>query len=216
MKSSLKNTVAALVLAGLALSTARAGSEILLYPLARAFGSPPESELVKCRQAFRELQSGLGGSRVVVEPVLFVDGHRRQWRADLAGSLCREAAARTTAKLVVAPSNPSVPQARFRHNQLRYTWERAAQYAGWVREAHPAGDFVWCAEIWGHDGKLGAVQVYLLDPSGRIAYCQLFNSHHFGENLPLEGDRAVRLIVEAVFEHLRWDADRVFPPHGVG
>lgn len=216
MKTSLQKLLWALVFGGLMLPTLNAGTEILLYPLARAFGSPPESELARCRQAFQGLQSRLPASRVVVQPVLFVDGPRRTWRQDLAGAICQEAQTRTGASLEVAGAAPQVGPAKFRHNQLRYLWERAGQYSSWAKAAHPAGDYVWCAEIWGHDGKVAAIQIYILDPAGQVAYCRLFNSHHFGDNVPLEGRDAVRLIVNAVFRDLQRDPKKLFPPYGVG
>lgn len=216
MKSSTQMILSALVFGGLLLSPLRAGSEVLFYPLARAFGSPPESELARCRQAFQQLQAHLGTSRVLVQPVFFVDGHRREWRQDLAEAICREAGTRTSAKLEMAGAAPVVAPAQFRHNQLRYLWERAAQYGQRVKMARPDGDYVLLAEIWGHDGKVAAIQVYVFDPSGQIAYCRLFNSHHFGPNLPLLGDDAVQLVVKHLFDDLPRDAKSLFPPYGVG
>lgn len=216
MKSSTRKIVSALVFGGLMLSTLRAGTEVLFYPLARAFGSPRESELARCRQAFQQLQAHWGTSRVLVQPVLFVDGARREWRQDLAESICREAGTLTSAKLEVAGTAPAVAPALFRHNQLRYLWERAAQYTQWAKTARPAGGYVWCAEIWGHDGKVAAIQIYLLDPSGQIAYCRLFNSHQLGKNLPMQGEDAVRLIVRRLFKDLQREAKSVFPPYGIG
>jgi hypothetical protein len=216
MKTTISRILAAFVLGGVMLPPLKAGNEIFLYPLARAFGSPSESELAKCRQAFSRLQSGLGTSRVAVTPVLFVDGGRREWRPDLAEAIIREAGTHTTAKLAVAAPAPVVAPAALGRNQLRYTWERAAAYAEWVKAAHPAADYIWFVEIWGHDGKVGAIQVYVLDARGQVAYCRLFNSHQFGPNLPLPGDEPVRLLVRRLFEDLQKDPNKIFPPYGVG
>ena len=216
MKSSLAKFLCALSLGGLMLPTLEAGGEILLYPLARAFGSPPESELARCRQAFRGLQSDLGKSRVVVAPVYFVDSPHRSWRPDMAEMICREARTHTGATFEVAAARPKVSTAKLGHNQLRYLWDRASEYSVWVKAARPAGDYICLAEVWGRDGKVGAIHVFVFDSSGQVAYCRLFNSHHFGDNLALAGDDAIRLIVKSLFEDLQREPTRIFPPYGVG
>ena len=217
MKTKLSRIfLAAIILGDLMLPPLQAGSGILLYPLARAFGSPSESELAKCRQAFHQLQADLGTSRVAVMPVFFVDGGRRVWRADLAEAIIREAGVRSSAQFAVPVPAPAVAPAVLGHNQLRYLWERASVFAEWVKADHPAADYVWIAEIWGHGGKVGAIHVYVFDVRGQLAYCRLFNSHQFGPNLPLEGDAAVQLLVRRFFEDLQKDPVRIFPPYGVG
>ncbi len=94
------------VLVGLAMAVVLAalGCRETMYPFARAFGSPPESELAQCREAFRLLQSCLATGRVQVQPVLFIEDGRRQWRHDLAQAIVTEAGAHTKANWVaVAP-----------------------------------------------------------------------------------------------------------------
>ncbi|HVT73439.1 MAG TPA: hypothetical protein VHD61_09900 [Lacunisphaera sp.] len=217
MKSTFCRLLAAVVVGGTLLSPLRAGSEILLYPLARAFGAPPESELVRCRQAFQQLQAHLRESRVAVQPVLCIDESRAVWRRMTAVTLAREVSDRSPAELTVPRDGaPVVPPTEFGHNQLRYLWTRATVYTDWVKANPPAADYVWIAEIWGHDGKVGAIQVYILDARGQVAYCRLFNSHHFGPNLPMEGVDAVQLIVRNFFEDLKKTAEQIFPPYGVG
>lgn len=216
MKTKITRILAALILGVVVLPQLRAGN-ILLYPLARAFGSPAEAELAKCRQAFQQMQSHLGESRVAVQPVLFIDETHRTWRRNLAVILAREAGPLTTAELTVPRGGtPAVSPTELGHNQLRYLWERAAVYSDWVKADPPAADYVWIAEIWGHGGKVGAIHFYVLDARGQIAYCRLYNSHQFGPNLPLQGDAAIKLIVRRLFEDLRKDPEQVFPPYGVG
>jgi hypothetical protein len=217
MKTNLSRILAALLFGGVMLPSLQAGNEVLLYPLARMFGSPSEAELVKCRLAFQQLQAHLSESRVAVQPVLFIDETRRVWRRNLAVALAREAGPRTTAELTVPRGGaPAVAPTELGHNQLRYLGERAAVYSDWVRADHPAADYVWIAEIWGHGGKVGAIHFFILDASGQIAYCRLYNSHQFGPDLPLEGDAAVRLLVQRFFEDLLKAPEKVFPPYGVG
>src|ERR1017187_1298910 len=201
---------------GFGLTPAQAGTEMLLYPVARAFGSPSESELALCRVAFKQLQTDLCKSRVVVMPVLFADAGRCQWRNDLAAVEMRELAARTSAKIEVTTVEPKVASPPRFHNQLRYLTKRSAVYRDWIKAAHPSGDYVLFTEIFGGGGKVGAIQIYLFDSSGQIAYCRLLNSHQFGPNLSLAGADAVKLIVNTFFDNLKWDAKKLFPPYGVG
>ena len=206
----------ACIAGGFGLTSAQAGTEILLYPFARAFGSPSESELARCRTAFKQLQTNLATSRVVVMPALCADEGRCEWRKDLAAAEMRELAAQTEALIELSPAEPKVAApARF-HNQLRYLWKRSNVYSDWIKSAHPAGDYFLVTEIFGGGGKVSAIQVYLFDTSGQVAFCRLLNSHQFGNDLPLAGDKAVKLIVNTFFKNLKWDAERLFPPYGVG
>lgn len=196
-----------------------AGCRGALYPLARAFGFPPESELTLCRAAFEQFRSRLDSSRVRVAPVYFVPelGHfSPQWRSDLARSLIGEAKARTPAQFSLAPAAPEVEPTIFGHNQMRYLWERAPAYSRWLKTASTDADYIWCVEVFGVSNRVGAIQVYVFDAKGQVAYCRLFNSHHFGDNLPLGGEEPIRLVIKTLFEDLRRDSKTVFPPYGVG
>ena len=201
---------------GMLLTLAFAGCQAVLAPFARAFGAPPESELALCRTAFQKLQSRLPDSRVQVEPVYFALDHDRQWRSDWARSLVHEAGVQTKARFELASAPPEVRPTTFGHNQLRYLWARSVAYADWIKATSPAVDYVWCVEIFGHAGKVGAIQVYVFDANGQVAFCRLFNSHQFGDNLPLQGEEHIRLVVKTLFEELRLDPKVIFPPYGVG
>jgi hypothetical protein len=207
--------ISLLAVVAIALGLGRAA----LYPLARAFGSPPESELKHCRAAFEQLKYRLDSSRMWVEPVYFAEDLRRDslhWRSDLAQNLVREAKVHTKAQLELAPITPQVDLTKFGHNQMRYLWTRSTAYARWLRAEPPGVDYVWCVEIFGFNGKVGAIQVYVFDAKGQVAYCRLFNSHQFGENLLLEGEDSIRLVVQSLFDDLRREPNKVFPPYGVG
>ncbi len=188
----------------------------MLYPFARMFGSPPESELAKCREAFAQFQATLGKNPVGVAPVLWVSGTQRTWRLPVAVALADELRSLTSAPFAAEQGKPDVPPPEFRHNQLRYLWERGAQYAAWRYGAPTSGSYTLCVEVWGHDGKVGAIQVYVLNSAGQIAYRRLYNSHHFGPNLPLEIDATIRLIGRGLLEDLKKRPEQVFPPYGVG
>lgn len=202
-----------------------AGGEWLLYPLARAFGGPSEAELVKCRVAFVRLKADFPISQVLVQPALVRPGaalpdDRGSWRADLADDLVQalraEGGVGAYRSVAVRPAIAAVGATPFGHNQLRYLWTRAAEYGRCVRASHPAGDYVLFFEVFGSRSEVGAIQVYVFDASGQLAYCRLFNSHQFGPHLSRSGDAVVRLIAEHLLGDLRKAPEAVFPPYGVG
>lgn len=221
MKKPKRNRLTILALVVIAFVPLHAGTEILLYPFARAFGSPPESELAKCRQAFTTLQGNLERSRLLVQPVLTRPNYapatdRGVWRHDLAEAVCRELGKTSHAKLESTTTIPTIPSTKFGANQMRYLWQRAGAVAKWVRSNRPAVDYILFAEVFSRDGRVGAIQVFLLDASGQLAYARLFNSHHFGDKLPADGDAAVRLLVKRLLDDVGREAKTIFPPYGVG
>ncbi|HND60162.1 MAG TPA: hypothetical protein PLB90_01700 [Opitutaceae bacterium] len=216
MKKSTLRILTVLLVAGLAAPFLHAGANVLLYPFARMFGAPSEAELAKCRVAYAEFRATLGTRPIRVAPVLWKDGPKGTWSRPIAEALARELRASTSAPVMVEPGKPDVPAPDFGHNQLKYLWARGAEYAAWRRAAPPLDGYMLCAEVWGHHGKVGAIQVYVFDAKGQIAYCRLYNSHQFGDNLPLEPDEPLRLIVRHLFEDLQKKPEEAFPPYGVG
>jgi hypothetical protein len=218
-------TLGLVSLAGLLLSPLHAGAEFLLYPFARAFGGPAESELKQCRVSFAKLQADFATSRVLVQPVLVQPGAKsledqQAWRPGMAHNLVnairREGGMNYGLGLNVQPAVASVGATEFKHNQLRYLWSRAEEYGKCLRAAKPAGDYVMFVEIFGGRDNVGAIQVYLFTASGQLAYCRLFNSHQFGNGLGFASDRAVTFIAKRLLEDLRKSPEMVFPPYGVG
>jgi hypothetical protein len=195
------------------------GCRQIIYPLARAFGSPPEAELARCRIAFEQYRTKLEASRVLVVPVYFIPDLKnsdRQWRSDLAAALVRAAGPRTKARFEVAVMAPQIKATHFGHNQMRYLWERSEAYATWIKATPPGADYVWCVEIFGFNGKVVAIQLYAFEAKGQLAYCRLFNSHQFGDNLWLNDEASIQLVVNTLLEALRLEPEAVFPPYGVG
>ena len=194
----------------------------LLSPVARAFGAPPESELVRCRIAFRLLQARLETSRVQVEPVMFAEGgeglwrdSNRKWRYDLAQAIVNQVGAHTKASLHVATTAPNVsfPQG-MHHNQLGYLWDRENEYAKWVKTASVKDDYVLIAEVFSGQGKKEeAFQLYVFDARGQVALCRLCR---IGGHQPDEDTLSVRAAVNLLLNTLRMDADVIFPPYGWG
>ena len=208
---------------GLAAATpvaVQAGCEILLYPLARAFGSPSESELVLCRAAFARLQATFPTARRQVAPVwrpIMCDAAVLEpcWRPDLAARLAT-AIGGPDGRVSVLSVAPAVAPMPLPHNQLRYLWQRARAYAAWVQAAPPpSADYILCVELLGQDDFTYAVQVCLLDARGQIAYCRLYNSHQFGRP-PIDCEEAVALIVRRLRADLAREPGQIFHPYGIG
>ncbi len=219
MKTSRRFALLGLLLAGLVATPGlQAVPEILLYPFARAFGSPPEAELARCRVAFSRLAADWNHAHILVLPVwqagLQVEPRPENWRQDLAFALARGAGA-PPGRFRMADAAPAVAPMEMGHNQLRYLWQRAELYRRWVQESSPAADYVWCLELLGPPDHVVAIQVYIFDRSGQIAYCRLYNSHQFGRPA-LTFKRALGLVIHHLREDLQRDPLAVFPPYGVG
>jgi hypothetical protein len=211
------------LIASMLVGTLEAGTEVLLYPLARAFGGPSESQLVKCREGFRHFQADFTTHPIIVEPVLSrpdyaASDHRPAWLPDmamgLAAALHRFALPGMVPILELETTVPAVPATKFGHNQMRYLWSRGAGYAKYVQSAHPARDYFLFTEIYAFGEYVSGIQVYVVDGSGQLVYCRLFNSHHFGDHLPRKG--ANRWIARHLFEDIGKQPEEVFPPYGVG
>lgn len=197
-----------------------AGTEVLLYPFARAFGSPSEAYLAKCRTAFGQFQARDANCRVLVQPVMYVSrqqsGTTVAYRADLANALIKRLAPALHAGLSRAESSPAVARAEFKRNQLRYTWTRAEQYSDYTASTHPQADYVLFTEVWTVGRKVAALQIYLLNSSGQVAYCRLFNSHQFGNDLPLDGPAWMEFLARHFLQDLQREPGQIFPKYGVG
>lgn len=188
----------------------------MLYPAARAFGSPSEGELRKCRAAFARLKAELPTARLVVFPACDPTGSKPGWNPEAGAAMAALLKSRCAA---AAPSGlqPAVPPEPYKGNQLRYLWNRARAYGQWLRQARPAGDFFCFVEIAaGPHGEAFGLQLYLLDAEGQVAYLRLMNSHHFGGNPPVGPQAACELLAQCLARDLALEPETVFPPYGVG
>lgn len=211
---------AGLTLAGLVLCACT--HQQLLSPLARAFGAPPESELVKCRAGLRRMQADLPSCRIRVEPVMYAAGGESRWRsggrewcADLARAIASEMRPRTKATLEVDGAHPGLrfPEGMW-HNQLGYLWSREKEYEAWVRSSPSDGRYRLFAELFSGQGRdEAAVQIYLFNPEGQVVMCEL---RRFRGRMPGEDPYFAGLVAKAVAATLELDPDYVFPPYGVG
>lgn len=193
------------------------GCNLLLYPLARAFGGPSEAELRACRPAFERLKSTFPTARVVVFPALVAKdaGIPLPGTAERLAEGLRKAGA---AQCVAAQAVPAPEPLDLGHNQMRYTWKRARAYAAWVKQAQPDGDFLVFSDFLRmKDGLIHGMMLYVVDRSGQVAFVSLWNTHHFeGGHPPKDAQAACNVMLERFQRALTWEAKRMFPPYGVG
>ena len=189
----------------------------MLYPFARAFGSPSEGELKLRRAAFNRLKAQRGAWRIVVYPMLDPTGRRQETFpgcAETAAAILRD---RGLAGAAAGEAPPTVPARALGGNQLRYLQDRAAAYGGWMKEARPAADAAVFMEVLvDGSGTISGLHMVVVEASGQVAYTRLFNSHHFGPNPPSGGDAACRLLARVLLRDLERPAEELHPPYGVG
>lgn len=196
----------------------------IMAPLARAFGVPPEAELAKCREGFRRFQAEAPMAEMRLLPVFRFDREEARteagWTLPLAGQFMRRWEAMGLPDMILDLDRSKLVQRvappNFGHNQLRYLWERGAQYAQVLREAKLDTDYVWAIEVWAGRGKVGALQVYIFSADGQIVYLRLFNSHQFGENLPFAGEAWMDFLITRLRQDLVRPPEEIFPRDGVG
>jgi hypothetical protein len=157
-----------------------------------------------------------------MEHVMYAPGHDRYWRSDLAQSLAwaltQESGARTKLRFEAASRPPEVsfPQKMY-HNQLRYLWDRSRDYARCVKAAAPGADYVCFVEIFvGPQGKVAAIQVYVFESQGQLAYIRLYNNSQFGNDLSLEGNAAIQFVTGSLLDIKYLAPEQAFPPYGIG
>ena len=206
-----------LLLLPLLLLPAIQGCTAMVYPLARAFGSPSEGELKRCRAAFERLKAGRSTARIVVYPAADPVSMRQDAFPGTAALMEEQLRVKGWTNCTTAPAAPAVNPMPLGHNQLRYAWNRAHACGQWVRTAKPEGDFHLFVEILSSpSGNIIGIQCYVLDASGQVAYERLLNSHHFGTNPPQNPEAACQRILRGFLNNLERPADSIFPPYGVG
>lgn len=208
----------------LAVPAQASGPRWLMAPLARAFGVPPEAELAKCREAFRRFQAEAPRAEMLLLPVFRSDyedtGGARGWSKPLAGAFVKRWEAMGLSDLILDIDHSTLaqhlPPPRMGHNQLRYLWERGAQYAQVLREAKLDTGYAWAVEVWAVRGTVTALQIYIIEADGQIAYLRAYNSHQFGKNLPLAGEAWMDFLITRLRQDLARPPEEIFPRDGVG
>ncbi len=201
-----------------------AGPRWLMAPLARAFGVPPEAELAKCREGFRRFQAEAPRAEMVLLPAFRINrdesGAERGWSLPMAAAFIKRWEMMGLAEFVLAVDHSKrverVPPLKMGRNQLRYLWARGAQYAQVLREEKAPFDYVWAIEVWAGRGQVAALQVYIFAADGQIVYLRAYNSHQFGQNLPLAGEAWMDFLITRLRQDLVRPPEEIFPRDGVG
>ena len=193
------------------------GCNAMLYPVARAFGGPSEAELKAARPAFERMKSGLPTAHWVVYPALVPVGEGVQV-PETAERLMEGLRKAGATHCTVGAGLPATEPTQMGANQMRFTWKRARAYSEWVKKVQPKGDLFFFTELLrAPNGVVRGMMLYVVERSGQIAFVELWNSHHFKEGIsPKDGPAACEVVMAGFQGALKWDANRVFPPYGVG
>jgi hypothetical protein len=204
-------------LACLLLVAPATGCNVVMYPFARAFGGPSEAELKACRPAFDRLKAGFPAARLRVYPGRVPKGAGTELPG-AADRLAEGLRAAGAAQCSIVSVQPALEPMESGHNQMRFTWKRARAYSDWVKQTRPEGDFFFFTDfLRGPDGVIHGMMLYVVEPTGQIAFVSLWNSHHFKNGVaPRDSQAACDLMVERFQRALKWEALRMFPPYGVG
>lgn len=123
------------------------GCAIMIYPVARACGSPSESDLKKCRVAFDRLKAEGLAARMVIYPATDPVGMRKDAYPGTAMLMAEQLRSKGWTNCTVAPAAPLVEPSPLGHNQLRYAWNRAHILSQWVKTTRPGDGFHVFVEI---------------------------------------------------------------------
>jgi hypothetical protein len=201
----------------IALMVPQPGCKAMLYPAARAFGSPAESELKECRAACERLKAGRSTIRIVVFPACNPVLADPTVGPGSAPRILAELQAGGFANAALATSEPSLAIMSYGGNQMRYSWNRAHAYGKWIRKVHPEGEFFFFAEVVASPkGRINGIHAYVLDARGTVAYHRLMNSHHFGKDNPAGQAQALEILLKVFVQDLKRPTLELFPRWGVG
>jgi hypothetical protein len=194
------------------------GCTAILYPAARAFGSPSERELVSCRAHLREMQSSLPKAKLIVHPPCVITRSGGRWETNATARVVEALKSKGFADVVAEDSLPAVPARSPGWNQLRFTWRRAHAYSAWAWGSklepgwHVFADFVVL------DGQLAGFGIYVTDADGNLALVRIMNSHQSGWKAGQPGliESGCNMLVNALLGILKMSPERLYPPYGVG
>lgn len=207
---------ASILAAGLLLASQPAWKAVL-YPAARAFGSPSERELKACRAACERLKASPATARIVVFPSCNPVLADPKIGPESAPLILAKLHAGGFGNAVLATSEPGLAITPYGGNQMRYSWNRAHAYGAWIRQARPEGEFFFFAEVAsGPSGRVHGIHGYVLDAQGTVAYHRLMNSHHFGKAGPVGQAEALELLMKVFLKDLQRPVLELFPKWGVG
>ncbi len=191
----------------------------MLYPAARAFGGPKESELKTSRQAFEAMKKDIRGGSVVVLPTLVTNlGGKPVWDTDATSGTAAFLRRELNPLAVATTGSPDVLFDPIGRNQLRYETRRGRTYAAWVGSRNPSGDrFIFTEVIRDAAGsRIVGGLLFVVDASGRIAYARHYNSQWFDPASMPSVDAFLEWMLKEFLKDLGKEPTEIFPPYGVG
>ncbi len=208
----------------LIISLASASCEVMLYPLARAFGNPSESEFKVFRKNFIDLQENISTSKIAVFPPGIVNDQKQEWQPDVAKQMAEIMQQRTAIDAYDISEMPDLEFTPVGRSQSRFQWKRVEAYSAWVAEAQPvpAGDFIMFTDfICSPDSNcqyVGGVNVYVSDAQGNISIASVINSKHgiYHRVQPDSFRDCAVMAVERLNRVLSMDVMDFYPPYGIG
>ena len=198
--------------------------KLALYPLARMFGGPKESELRVIRQNFIRLQENISTSKMAVFPPCIINYQKHEWKPGVAKQLVKIMEMKKEIDAYEVSIKPEVEFIPVGRNQLRFMWDRARAYSSWVIKAQPVqpGEFIMFTDfICSPDSNchyVGGVQIYITDSQGNISYTSLINSKHgiYNKIKPHSLKDCCVMAIKRFLEGLSLDVMVLYPPYGVG
>jgi len=196
----------------------------LLYPLARLFGGPKESELKVMRENFIRLQKEISTSKMAVFPPCIINFHKHEWKPDVPKQLVQFMETEMKIEAYEISIEPEVDFIPLGRNQSRFRWDRARAYSAWVKKTQPvpAGDFIMfndfiCPPNSDCNSVLG-VNIYVADFQGNISYTSVINSKHeiYKFIKPNSLKDCCIMVIKRFLEGLSMDVMDLYPPYGVG
>lgn len=137
-------------------------------------GLPPEEEQAAMKERMETMRAKLGDARVVVCPILQLDGMNHEAAASLAKLL--EADGTCGAEVVAAEVKVDFAPGP---SQMRRAWDMARGFQAYVREHDFDADYVLCAEylLDPERHQVHAVNIVMCDAHGDWVVVEMQNSH---------------------------------------
>jgi hypothetical protein len=194
------------------------GCTTILYPAARAFGSPSERELASCRVHLREMQSSLPKAKLIIHPPCVITRSGGRWETNATARVVEALKSRGFEDIVVADSLPAVPVRVPGWNQLRFTWQRAHDYSTWAQGAKLGPGWHVFADFVVLNDQLAGFGIYVTDADGKLALVRIMNSHQYGWKVGQPGliESGCNMLVEVLLQIPKMSPERLYPPYGIG
>jgi hypothetical protein len=198
--------------------------QVLLYPLARAFGGPKESDLKVLRENFSRMQQDLPTSKLAVYPSCLTNDVNHEWKPETPELMMNLFQGEHGIDMYAVKTHPNVAFLPLGRNMYRFMWDRARAYAAWVRDTHPVpeGEYAMFTDFIcpsdSNCSRVGGVHAYIIDSTGHICCTSLANSHHgiFHEIQADSLSDCCTMAVKIFLWNLKRDVMQKYPPYGVG